>query len=147
MHERIMAHPVYLTRLNRELLDGITFAFVCVDDAEARGEIFTLLGEMKVPFIDVGMDVERVDDTLDAMVRTCLSTPDDRGAEVHAPTRRADEGGEDIYGDNIQTAELNALNAALAVVAFKRYVGFYLNLCDEKAAFFSTNDHVLVRAS
>ncbi|MBK8460316.1 MAG: ThiF family adenylyltransferase, partial [Micropruina sp.] len=33
--------------------------------------------------------------------------------------------GEDDYSSNIQVAELNALNAALAVIRWKRHLGFY----------------------
>jgi hypothetical protein len=33
--------------------------------------------------------------------------------------------GDDIYATNIQVAELNALNAALAVIKWKKLLGFY----------------------
>ena len=33
--------------------------------------------------------------------------------------------GEDDYSSNIQVAELNALNAILAVIWWKRHLGFY----------------------
>jgi hypothetical protein len=42
-----------------EALDGVTFAFVCVDRGTARSEIFGLLLSKKIPFIDVGMGVTR----------------------------------------------------------------------------------------
>lgn len=32
---------------------------------------------------------------------------------------------EDIYAQNIQIAELNALNAIQAIIAWKKYFGFY----------------------
>jgi hypothetical protein len=34
----------------------------------------------------------------------------------------------DVYGSNIQTAELNSLNAMLAVVCWKRRLGYYSGL-------------------
>ena len=33
--------------------------------------------------------------------------------------------GEDDYSSNIQVADLNALNAILAIIRWKRYLGFY----------------------
>lgn len=36
-----------------------------------------------------------------------------------------EEGEDDIYASNIQIADLNALNAALAVVKWKKMIGFY----------------------
>ena len=40
-------------------LDGVTFAFVCVDKGSARAEIFDLLIRLGIPFIDVGMGLNR----------------------------------------------------------------------------------------
>ena len=34
---------------------------------------------------------------------------------------------DDAYSSNIQIAELNALNAALAVIKWKKHLGFYLD--------------------
>jgi hypothetical protein len=36
-----------------------------------------------------------------------------------------DDEAENEYATNIQIAELNALNASLAVIRWKRYLGFY----------------------
>ena len=34
---------------------------------------------------------------------------------------------DDIYRRNVQISELNALNAAIAVVRYKQLIGFYVN--------------------
>jgi hypothetical protein len=39
--------------------------------------------------------------------------------------------GDNIYSRNIQVVELNALNAALAVIRWKKYCRFYLDLKHE----------------
>ena len=64
-------------------LDGVTFAFVCVDKGSARSEIFDLLLAKRIPFIDVGMGLDRKRGSLSGMVRvTYYST--EKGAEVRA---------------------------------------------------------------
>lgn len=40
-------------------LEGVTFAFVCVDKGSSRSVVFDLLLEKGIPFIDVGMGVWR----------------------------------------------------------------------------------------
>ena len=40
-------------------LDGVTFAFVCVDKGSSRAGIFDLLISKGIPFIDVGMGLNR----------------------------------------------------------------------------------------
>jgi len=47
------------------------------------------------------------------------------GQNVTLPTKAAVEPDEDDYSSNIQVAELNALNAVLAVIRWKRHLGFY----------------------
>lgn len=107
-------------------MQGVTFAFVCVDKGSARAEIFELLISMGIPFIDVGMGLNRKSGPLAGMLRTTYFSPDnaeelrDRGlADLADPPG-------DIYRTNIQTGELNALNACLAVILYKQVRGFYV---------------------
>ena len=106
--------------------EGVTFAFVCVDKGESRNGIFDLLLEKRIPFIDVGIGLKRKDGPLKGTVRTTYYSAED-GPKVR------DKGyaelvttPDDLYRTNIQTAELNALNAAFAVIRFKQLRGFYL---------------------
>jgi uncharacterized protein DUF6791/ThiF family protein len=109
------------------VLDGITFAFVCVDKGSARAGIFDALIERAIPFIDVGMGLNRKAGPLDGMMRLTYYPSES------AATRRAmhlaplDDGPDDEYRNNVQTSELNALNAALAVLKFKQLRGFYVD--------------------
>jgi hypothetical protein len=47
--------PARQSRPLSEMLEGVTFAFVCVDRGSARAGIFDLLISRGIPFIDVGM--------------------------------------------------------------------------------------------
>lgn len=121
-------------------LDGVTFAFVCVDKGAARKEIFDLLLAKKIPFIDVGMGLNRKRDSLAGMVRVTYY-PVDKGAEMLAKNlaEMADAPG-DEYRTNIQISELNALNASLAVLRYKQLRSFYVDDGNLAHALFDVTD-------
>jgi tRNA A37 threonylcarbamoyladenosine dehydratase len=50
-------------------LEGVTFAFVCVDKGSSRATIFDLLIAKGIPFIDVGMGLDRKRGPINGMVR------------------------------------------------------------------------------
>jgi hypothetical protein len=56
-------------------------------------------------------------------------------AKQRIPLSKVDDGNE--YDRNIQTAELNALNAALAVIKWKKLCGFYIDLEKEHHSTYS----------
>ncbi len=122
MHMGITAHPVALSSENLHLLDGATFVFLAAADAESRPEIMRYLRERGVPFIDVGMSFREGEAGLTGLVKVATYLPEE-GTPL--PTAPAVAPGEDDYSSNIQVAELNALNAVLAVIRWKRHLGFY----------------------
>jgi hypothetical protein len=63
------------------------------------------------------------------IVRVTASTPDTRAlAERHISFADNDAAANE-YATNIQIAELNALNAALAVIQWKKLCGIYRDTC------------------
>jgi len=118
--------PKFIDSQSSSKLDGVTFAFVSVDKGSARAGIFDLLTAKKIPFIDVGMGLNRKHGALNGMVRvTYFSAADAEKIRAMQFAELADRP-DDIYRANIQIAELNALNACLAVIRFKQLRGFYL---------------------
>ena len=117
---------VYIDDESAVELDGVTFAFVAVDKGSARKAIFDVLERCKIPFIDVGMGLDRKQNALNGVVRVTRFTGGDAG--TIRGMRLAEEGDlpDDEYRQNVQISELNALNAALAVVHFKQLRGFYV---------------------
>lgn len=108
-----------------EDLKGVTFAFVCVDKGPSRAGIFNLLIARNIPFIDVGMGLKRKDGGLRGMLRMTYYSVE-HAQKVRSKRLAEEEGGEnDLYRNNIQISELNALNACLAVIKFKQLRGFY----------------------
>lgn len=122
MHTGITAHPVALTADNLHLLEGATFVFLAAADAEARPAIMHWLRARGVPFIDVGMSFREGEGGLTGMAKVAAYLP---GDDSPLPTSPAVPPGEDDYSSNVQLAELNALNAILAVIRWKRYLGFH----------------------
>ncbi|MEN8358707.1 ThiF family adenylyltransferase [Acinetobacter towneri] len=131
MREGIFAHDYFLNEQNVHELDECTFVFVAVDSGTARRVITDHLVQKGIPFIDVGMGVE-IEDSVngDPKLRgTCRITLATNTLNSHLPSRlNLEEDDEDaIYRSNIQVADINALNAALAVMRWKQFMGFYLD--------------------
>jgi hypothetical protein len=101
--------------------------------------------EMGIPFVDVGMGLELVDGSLGGILRVTASTPDMR---THVHGGRISFGGagdeNDLYATNIQVADLNALNAAMAVVKWKKIRGFYRDLEREHHSTYTTDGNMLL---
>jgi hypothetical protein len=106
-------------------LDGVTFAFVCVDKGSARSEIFDLLISKSIPFIDVGMGLNRKRGPVNGMMRVTYYSPEDAQALRDKRLAEMSDSPADIYRTNIQISEVNALNACLAVIRYKQLRGFY----------------------
>lgn len=129
MKRGIIAHPTYFEVETVEEVAGFDFVFLALDDGSDRQGIVAALEAADVSFIDVGMGVTDTGAGLTGMLRVSTSTP---GRRVPIPA-----GGTalDEYGRNIQIGDLNALNAALAVLQWKRHLGFYADMAPDVPAF------------
>lgn len=147
MRKHIHEHAVRVDASNAdELLDGMDMVFVCVDRGDVKAPIIEALERLRIPFIDVGMGLELTDRGLCGIVRTTTSTP---GMRDHVRTQRriAFDGGDDadgVYSHNIQIAELNALNAALAVIKWKKLAGVYLDLEHEHFSAYTLDGNAMI---
>lgn len=108
-----------------EDLKGVTFAFVCVDKGSSRAGIFDLLISLGIPFIDVGMGLDRKRGPLTGMLRTTYYSAENAREMRDKGLAELVDGADDLYRTNIQIGELNALNACLALIRFKQLRGFY----------------------
>jgi len=121
-------------------VEGVTFAFVCVDKGFSRSAIFDLLLAKKIPFIDVGMGLNRKRGSLAGMIRLTYYPPD-TGVEVREKNyAEMADAPDDEYRANIQISELNALNASLAVLRYKQLRGFYVDDCSLVHVLFDVTD-------
>lgn len=124
----------------REQLEGVTFAFVCVDKGSSRSAIIDLLIELEIPFIDVGLGLNRKPDGLTGQVRTTFFPVESAAKIRDAGLVELSDPPEDVYHSNIQISELNALNAALAVIKYKQLKGFYGETLPEEHLVFTVAD-------
>lgn len=108
-----------------EDLDGVTFAFVSVDKGSARSTIIDLLIAKGIPFIDVGMGLSRKSGPIKGSMRATYFDEANAVKVRDMDLVPKHDAKDDIYKTNIQIAELNALNACLAVILYKKRLGFY----------------------
>ena len=133
MRRNIFPHAVPIDSTNVADLLAMDFVFIAMDTGSAKKLIVETLRDNAVPFVDCGMGLRRNQDLLRGTLRVTTGA---HGHVDHLDSRisYADQR-EDDYEWNIQTADLNMLNAALAVVKWKKLFGYYV---DSKSEFNST---------
>jgi hypothetical protein len=126
MHTGIIPHPYYLNEINIKELAGFDFVFVSVDDGPSRGLICNYLRINGIPFIDVGMGLSKVESSMSIRgnCRITLCTPN-KYDHMEACVDTHEDQEEALYTNNIQVADMNAMNAILAVIRWKQHLGFY----------------------
>jgi hypothetical protein len=119
---------------------------VHLDRASARKLISDFLNTQGTPFVDVGMDLQLIEEAAH-LVGTCrvtLSTPQKRDHFSRHVSLNGDVA-DDVYATNIQVADINALNAALAVMKWKKFCDFYQDCYREHQSAYAINAHQLTR--
>lgn len=140
MHRHIIPHPCMITAGNVGELRAFDYVFLCVDNTKARELVVKELRGTQTSLIDVGMGVHLVGETQQVWgtCRVTTLTPEHHDhADRTMPLTENDA--EDIYRSNIQIADLNALNAVLAVGMWKRLCGFYSDNSQADHITYSTN--------
>lgn len=132
MRHGVITHPYRVTPANVQELVDMQFVFLCLDSGELKDAIMAELEKADIPFIDVGMGIIRQDDRLGGILRVTASTSRKRD-HIRSKNRVsfAPAVGKNEYSTNIQVADLNALNATLAVLKWKKIFGFYGDLKQE----------------
>lgn len=120
----IESHPVRIDHTNVAELNDCTFVFLALDDGPSRGLIARHLAAKNIPFIDTGLGVDKLAEEVKLFGRVRVSAIDADKPSLVDKLPTADDREEAVY-NNIQLAELNALNAMLAIIAYKQRIGFY----------------------
>lgn len=137
----IIPHFHYVSAENAADLQGMDFAFLCLDGTPEKRLIVEALEGFGVAFVDVGMGLHQQDGAVLGQLRVTASTPQ-APALQRIPFTSADV--DDAYNTNIQVADLNALNAALAVIRWKKHFGFYVDLEGESSSVYAVDGNQLV---
>ena len=141
MRKQIVPHLLYVDETNAAELKPMDFVFLCLDKGVPKRPMVDYLVASKIPFIDVGMGLNVQDGALAGLVRVTSCTPSFRD---HLERRIPFSDGEDNeYSRNIQIADMNALNAALAVIKWKKMRGFYADLEKEHHTVYGVSTNVL----
>lgn len=129
MRRGIKAVDQPIDKSNVHLLGKCDTVFLCIDGGPVKRIILETCVRDEVLLIDCGMGVHRTEPggPLMGTIRASTFMPDRHDHAQHCIDYTDDDGiGE--YEWNAQMAELNALNATLAVIKWKKLRGFYNDL-------------------
>ena len=130
MRKALVAHNVCIDETNVQQLGDFNTVFLCMDGHPIKARILETCMAHGTLFIDVGMGLYRVNDSIAGVIRTTTCCPEYH----HHAEDCIDLAGDEAPGEyerNAQLVELNALNAALAVIKWKKARGFYNDLTRE----------------
>jgi hypothetical protein len=144
MRKRIIPHNCFIDELTIEKLKEMSFVFICIDKGRAKGLIVERLQEWGIEFIDVGMGIQLGEDNkLGGILTVTTSTAKKRD---HVRSRAAFSDGEaaNEYSQNVQISELNALNAALAVIKWKKLCEYFDDVTKEHYCAYTLRSNQLI---
>jgi hypothetical protein len=138
----IVPHPVRIDENNVAELRDANFVFLSMDAGPAKKTVIDHLREWEIPFVDCGMGLTRVENSLRGTVRVTSGSPgryDQVERRVSFGDITADE-----YDLNMQTADLNMLNAAMAIIRWKKFCGYYIDSTDERHSSYVVSSNLLL---
>ena len=129
MRRGIVPHDAHVDATNVAELKPMDCVFLCLDGGSPKRVIVEYLRASSIPFIDVGMGLYKAGGSLGGIARVTRC----RASMYDHIARRItlDDGTPNEYEQNIQIADMNALNAALAVIRWKKDRGFFVDLGGE----------------
>lgn len=123
MHKNLIEHDMFIKEENVSVLKDMDFVFICIDSGTARKLTTDYLVLEEIPFIDTGIGLQNINDTINGQIRTTIF--DKTNYDKIPVYLDFNEDGDDVYNTNIQIVECNALNATIAVIEWKKYFGIY----------------------
>ena len=144
MHRGIVPHPVRLGPQNLSLLGDTAFVFICVDETSSRRALAAALRARGIAVIDVGIGITDTGDGLMGLCRVTTSVNASSVSEAAAERLPLNRHTNNPYATTIQVADLNMLNAALAVLRWKRLRGFYADTSHEDHSVYEIGSNQMV---
>lgn len=143
MRNGIIPHGEMISGENVGVLSGMNFVFICIDGGSAKQVIAETLEAAGVAFIDTGIGVQESNGLLFGALRATTSTPTAR-EHVRARVSFSDPDPDAAYASNIQIADLNSLTATLAVIKWKKHLGFYEDRGKENNSSYMIEENALI---
>lgn len=125
MRRKVHPHAVNVTATNVSEVADADFVFLAMDSGLDKLAIIAALIDANVPFIDSGVGVDDDRGGIAGQVRVTTALP---GAFEHVTRGEVisvEPGDAGLYDTNLQVAELNMAAAVMAVIRFKKWLGFY----------------------
>ena len=122
MRKKIIPHPQLIDESNIVELNSMDVVFLCIDNGQSKQMIVNYLVKNKISFIDTGIGIINENKMLSGLIRITTCTPTFNEHINRIPFSNIKD---DAYSNNIQIADMNALNATLAVIKWKKMCGFY----------------------
>ena len=142
IHRRIVPHDSFLNKDTIEDACAMSFVFIAATDGEMKRRLIPALTSSRTPFVDVGLGLLEQDASLIGTVRTVGWSPGTSEASLEEISFTDGEA-EDVYSRNIQVADINALNAAMAVIKWKKMCGYYKDMDPAHSSFFTIADNYI----
>lgn len=143
MRRGIHPHPYDIDDSTIAELESMDFVFLSAEGGPTKQLVVERLQAVGVPFVDVGMGVFPNDGMLHGVLAVTTS---DSSRQDHV-ARRIDfavTDAADDYDLNIQIADLNALNATLAVIKWKKLFGYYADFEQEHYSTYTIDGNLIL---
>jgi hypothetical protein len=145
MRKGVVPNDTLIDEINVGVLGSFDTVFLCMDGHPIKVKIIETCVASDTLLIDVGMGLHRVGDSLAGTLRTTTLGRAHHDHASHCIDLAGRDAG-DEYERNVQLAELNALNAALAVIKWKKVQGFYSDLEGELNCEYVIDGNKLINA-
>lgn len=128
MKRKVVPHAYHIEEANVSELSPFDFVFLAMEGGQTKRAIVEALEAMGKPFVNASMGVKKPGggDRLQAVVEVNGSTNENRRS-LREKVDFGELDPDDPYTENIQVADLNALNGAMAVLWWKKWAGIYVS--------------------
>ena len=142
LHRKVVEHPYPISADNMNELSELDFVFICIDSEPAKQAIIEGLLAKGIPLVDTGIGMQVVDGKIRGTVRSTYATSESHQHIQNRVSYASDDSND--YSKNVQIAEVNALNAALAVIKWKKHFGYYHDLGKEHHTIYNIDNGQLL---
>lgn len=121
IHRQVHGHPKYVDEQTAAgMCSNATFGFVAVDNDEGRKIACAAMAAAGIPFVDVGISLNRRDGQVSASIRVTTARPHDDAWRKAIP--KVDKAGQETYG-KLELPDVAAVAAGLAVQSWRKVRG------------------------
>ncbi|MDE0261667.1 MAG: ThiF family adenylyltransferase [Bryobacterales bacterium] len=142
IHTNVHGHTVkVLPQGVQEVIEGTTFAFVAVDDAEDRMMVCDALANAGIPFVVVGLSAVRKDKRVKVSMRIVTAHVGVSSWREAIP--RVGQAGQDDYG-SLDLPDVYSMAAGWAIQAWRKMRGQFWQKKREECLDYSADDQSLI---